>query len=185
MATARTLVVLLLTVAVAGCLGAWSDPSDSDGRINYETYVFDDGGAESPAIDGGIRYPTENHTPREFYLTLVATDEEAARFDRAGLDDDTERFVDRTDFDRSFIVVFQAFPASSVPDYRVEALEWRDGELHLSVDDSSDGGTDDVTVETLLVVVDRGDRGVPDSVTVTTEEGVSISIERVATTLRR
>lgn len=177
MEPARALVVLLVLAVTAGCLGAVGGPapgSSPDDSVSSETHVFDHASPE-PAIDGGIGYPTEGDEPPPFYVTVVASAEEASRFEPAILEPEAEEFVEGTDFDRQFLVVVEAFPASSQPDYRVERLEWTDDALHLSVDDSSDGGTADVTVETLLVRVDRDGRAVPDEVRVTTEEGETFS----------
>lgn len=172
MVPARTLVVLSLVV-LAGCLGTAGESAPGDG-VTYETHVFDHASPE-PAIEGGIRYPTADEESRPFHVTVVASADGVARFDAAVLEPEAERFVEETDFDRQFLVVVEAFPASSEPDYRIERLEWDDDSLHLFVDDSSDGGTMDVTVETLLVRVDRDGRGIPDVVTVTTDEGETFS----------
>ena len=190
----RPLPVLLVALlfVVAGCLGspggAVRDTTDgsptpsgdrtpgSDGEpIAHETYAFDHAGVDEPAIEGGIRYPRDGQAPTQLYATIVTTDAETERFHRDVLDEGAERFVDATDLDRSYLVVFQAYPASSRPDYRVVAARRSGEDLRLRVNDSSEVRTTDVTVETLLVRVERDGRDPPRSVTVTTEAGVSVT----------
>lgn len=140
---------------------------------NYDTYVFDHAGAPAPAIEGGIVYDVENYTTRR-YVTLVTTQPEAdKRFNRSVLDADARAFVENTSFEESYLVVFQSFPASSSPDYRVESVG-RDGEVvNLRANDSAFGGTSDVTVETLLVRLPRGEAP-PERAVVVTEENATV-----------
>ncbi|MDZ5810616.1 hypothetical protein U4E84_04555 [Halorubrum sp. AD140] len=174
--TARALRVGVAALAclalLAGCVGP-SEPADpSDGPTtgtpvtDYETFVFDLAPSADPVIEGGIA--TDDESGEQHYVTVLTDGTETDRFDASLLPADAAEFVDAVSFERELLVVIQAFPASSVPDYRVESIA-RDGPtLHLSIDDSSDGGTDDVTVETVLVRL-PGDA--PDNVVVTTEEG--------------
>jgi hypothetical protein len=139
----------------------------------YETYVFDHAGAPAPAIEGGIVYDVENYTTRR-YVTLVTNQSEAdERFNRSVLDAEAQAFVENTSFEDSYLVVFQAFPASSTPDYRVESVG-RDGAVvNLRVNDSAFVGTADITVETLLVRLPRGEAP-PERAVVTTEENATV-----------
>jgi hypothetical protein len=133
---------------------------------DYETFVFDLAPSADPVIEGGIAVDDEYDD--EFYVTILESGDETDRFNRSLLPTDAGEFVDATSFEDESLVVIQAFPASSVPDYRVESVA-RDGPtLHVSINDSSAGGTDDVTVETVLVRV-PGDT--PDDVVVTTQDG--------------
>lgn len=132
----------------------------------YESYVFDHAGVDAPAIEGGITYRDGDYTTR-FYATVVdaaSTD----RFNHSVLDAEASAFVDDTDFASASIVVIQAFPASSTPDYRVESVRRTAGALRVAINDSSEGATADITVETLLL---RVEGEAPESVTVRTEEG--------------
>ena len=133
---------------------------------DYETFAFDLGASPDPVIEGGIEVGDE--FDEQYYVTVLTTPEETARFNRSLLPSDAEAFVDDVSFDDELLVVIQAFPASSVPDYRIEVIA-RDGPtLIMEINDSSAGGTDDITVETLLV---RIPGETPDNVIVTTEEG--------------
>jgi len=133
---------------------------------DYETLVFDSSPSGDPVIEGGIA-PGDEFEER-YYVTVIPSADETDRFNRSLLPTDAGEFVDATAFEDASLVVIQAFPASSVPDYRVESVH-RDGPtLVVSTDDSSAGGTDDVTVETMLLRVPGED---PDDVVVTTGEG--------------
>lgn len=182
--TLRATVACATLVALAGCLGAstGADPPSP----TYETYVFDHGGHDAPAIEGGVQYPEDAHGPRQRYVTVVASEADADRFDRSVLDDGAEAFVDNTSFEDSYLVVVQEFPASSSPDYRVESVEREGDTLRLRINDSSEIRTADITVETVLVRV-HGDP--PERVAVTTEEGHTFDstegvVTRTATTER-
>ncbi|MFB6107564.1 MAG: hypothetical protein ABEJ82_01830 [Haloplanus sp.] len=169
----RARLVLLATVLLAGCLGAPGTGSpDRAGTPAFEARVFDHAGVDRVAIEGGLRYDPDRSTVARYYVTTVTSTAETARFDRSVVHGGAWAFIENTSFDRSYLVVIQATPASSVPDYRVESVRQQDGTLHVAVDDSSRGGTADVTVETVLLRV-RGDP--PDQVTVRTEEGRTFS----------
>lgn len=135
-----------------------------------ETYVSDQYSNDASAVEGGIVFPNDS-TDRTFYATPVASKNEPERFDASVLEEPAEALVANTSFENSYLVVIQAFPASSAPDYRVEGIDRTGNGLHLRINDSSRYGTDDVTVETLLVRVPK-DGAVPDLVSVTTEDGV-------------
>lgn len=173
------LAVALLVVA-AGCLGAGvpgtpesenDDDRDRDRTVtaapDYRTHVLDRYHDRAP-IRGGIRAVDPVRTKR--YVTLVTSRSDVERFRFGELDAETAAFVNRTGFETSYLIVVQTFPASSHPDYRVEDLRRAGGTVRLSINDSSRGGTSDITVETLLVRVNHGDRTPPDRAVVTTEE---------------
>ncbi len=182
--TLRVVLGCALILALAGCLGgvAGDGPTTETSQPTqpaYETYVFDHGGHDAPAVEGGVAYPEGASGSSQRYVTVVASGSDADRFDREVLDDDAEAFVASTSFEESYLVVIQEFPASSAPDYRVESTERADDTLRLRINDSSRGGTDDITVETLLVRV-HGDP--PERVQVTTQAGATFdSTEGVAT----
>lgn len=172
-------VVLLCFITLAGCIDtsgtgdtpttATTTPGDGpklgEPVPDYETFVFDLGPSSQPVIEGGIA--VEDEFEEQYYVTMLTSASETDRFDRSRLPADAGEFVNTVAFEEELLVVIQAFPASSVPDYRVETVA-RDGPtLHLEINDSSAGGTDDVTVETLLV---RVPGETPDNVIVTTEE---------------
>lgn len=148
-------------------------PARTDGPIDvtYESYVFDHGPASDPAIAGGIRFPEEYDRDGATYVTTVATEAETDRFNRSILDSGATAFVDETDFESASIVVLQLYPASSVPDVRAESVR-RDGDtLLVATNRSRAYGTDDITVETLLLRV-HGDP--PEAVSVTSEDGETV-----------
>ncbi|MFB6151057.1 MAG: hypothetical protein ABEJ40_04555 [Haloarculaceae archaeon] len=134
----------------------------------YEVHVFDHWETGSAAIEGGIAYETSGEYATRFYATTVATAGEAERFNHSVLRPAASAFVRNTSFEEASLVVIQAFPASSHPDYRVESVRRDGGTLRVAINDSSFGGTADVTVETVLLRV-PGDA--PERVAVTTEEG--------------
>ena len=140
-----------------------------------DVHVVDSNPGKPRLIEGGIAAtgPGDDGVSARYYVTTVPTRSEAeARFDRRALGPDGLDFLDATDFGTASLVVVQISPHSSVPDHRVESVHREDGSLALTLNDSSPGRTDDVTVETVLV---RIDGPVPESVTVTTDDGVSWS----------
>lgn len=185
----RALVVAAFLV-VAGCLGAGgpdaavnsgtttteTEGTDTDAAsLPHEAVVFDHAGEGSPAVEGGIADgSTDGDHRTRYYASLVASREATDRFDDAVLTAEASAFVTETNFSRSVLAVVQAYPASSAPDYRVERAT-REGEaVHLRINDSAPGGTADVTVETLLVRLPRGDDP-PDRLVVTTETGTTFN----------
>lgn len=164
---------LLVIVLFSGCIaGPAAVPGTDDAGSSpaYESFVFDYGG-DRPAIEGGLR-SNQDPTRARYYVTTVTSESEAVAFDRSVLDATARLFVSNTSYDQSFLVVFQVSPASSMPDHRVEAVRREDGTLRVSVNDSSSRGTNDVTVETVLLRV-RGPP--PERVTVLTEEGHTVA----------
>jgi len=180
-------IALLVLILAAGCLGGGvpessgtSSPTtsavgDGDDRNrtataapDYRTHVLDRYHDRAP-VRGGIAAAEDVRTRR--YATLATSSADVDRFRFGQLGAETAAFVNRTDFATSYLVVVQTFPASSYPDYRVEDLRRAGGTVRLSINDSSRGATTDITVETLLVRVDRDDRAPPDRAVVTTEEG--------------
>lgn len=162
----RVVVGGVLLVVLAGCIGA--STAGGDAEPEYEAFVFDHGGHDSPAVEGGVEYPDGAYGPQQNYVTLVTSEADADRFNRSVLDDGAAAFVANTSFEDSYLVVIQEFPASSVPDYRVESARRSGDTLRVRVNDSSEIATADITVETVLVRVE-GDP--PGRVEVTTHEG--------------
>lgn len=169
--------LVLATGCVAGPTGgspertppAATATPDAAPVAEYEGHVFDHWETGSPAIEGGIAYAPGREYTERYYVTTVATAAEADRFNSSVLRPAANAFVRNTTFRNATLVVIQAFPASSHPDYRVESVRRRDGTLEVAINDSSRGGTADITVETVLLrVPDPVDR-----VAVTTEDGVT------------
>lgn len=164
-------------VVLAGCTGIPSGPATETGAptdLIYESYVFDHTDVDGAAIEGGIMYPNGGTGPTKYYVTLVESAQSADRFNHNVLDATASAFIRNTSFDESSIIVIQVFPANSHPDYRVDSVHPSDEGLAITINDSSTGGTADITVETVLLRV-HGD--IPSPVTVTTEEGRQFSTE--------
>ena len=172
------LACLALLAGCAAAPGSTDTPTETpttapDGGSNvgvpvtdYGTFVFDSSPFADPVIEGGI-VPGDEFEER-YYVTTITSADGTDRFNRTLLPSDAGEFVDNVSYVDASLVVIQAFPASSVPDYRVESVH-RDGPtLVVSINDSSASGTTDVTVETVLLRVPGED---PDGVVVTTEEG--------------
>lgn len=144
---------------------------------DFETTVFDHADIGMPIVEGGIDFDLDPMASRH----LVDVFDTAAALDRfhldrlESIDSESAVFVRDTDPDESYLVAFQAFPASSHPDYRVERIERITNDVHLRVTDESEGGTADITVETLLVRIPRNGDSAPRHATVTTEEGRTYS----------
>lgn len=183
------IVVLVCLTLLAGCVEpsgpidtsagtATPTAPDSGSQIgepvtDYETHVFDLGPSSNSVIQDGIE--ANDEFDEQYYVTILVAANETDRFNRSLLPADASEFVDAVSFEDQLLVVIQTFPASSVPDYRVEMVA-RDGPtLLIYINGSSNGGTDDVTVETVFVRV-PGDT--PDNVIVTTEEGATFEIGR-------
>lgn len=186
-AAAALLVAALLVLP--GCAGGPGDALTTDPRTQtttdlptsqtdgaeplatsaIETAVVDSSPGGGAVIEGGIAAPAaapDSVTTR--YVTVVASASAADRFDHDGLSANASALVRTTSFEDSYLVVIQSFPESSHPDYRLESALRTTGGLYLDVNDSSDGGTADITVETMILRV-PGEP--PDIVTVTTEAG--------------
>ncbi len=166
-------------VVLAGCTASPVSPGGdspsspgqttlTNGDVAFESYVFDHADAGSPAIEGGIAYPLDEPSTTRFYVTVVDSPSAADRFNHSVLDPEASAFVRNTNFEESALMVIQTFPASSAPDYRVESVRRTDDGLGVRINDSSEGGTADITVETVLL---RVPGETPSTVTITTEEG--------------
>ncbi|MFB6106951.1 MAG: hypothetical protein ABEJ70_08260 [Halobacteriaceae archaeon] len=183
--------VLLALALTAGCLGGagagtpaattgapTTSTTTTDGTVAVttdaplavEALAFDHADTGSTAIEGGVRYDPGSRA-RRYYATLLTARAETDRLDAGVLPADAAAFVNATDFDESVLGVVQFFPASSAPDYRVVAATRAGDAVRLSVDDAAPGRTADVTVETLLVRLPRGETA-PDRLVVTTGDGV-------------
>lgn len=161
--------LLFVAVLLGGCLASPGPvPGDDASSPAYEYHVFDHAGVDGAAIEGGIQYDQDGEYTTRYYVTTVESEDETERFDRSVLGAEARAFVANTSFDESYLVVVQAFPASSSPDYRVESVSREAGTLDVAVDDSSRARTSDITVETVLLRVEGQP---PDVVTVRTEEG--------------
>ena len=175
--------VLVLGVLLAGLTALVHDETPSS-VPEHETFVFDHSGG--PVVEGGIAY--ESAAGAELYhVTLVTSREEMDRFNdslfaesgglRRYLSEDVRPFLNGTDFDEASLVVVEAYPRSSSPDYRVERVVREGDTVTLRINDSSRGGTDDITVETLLVRVSHDGRGPPARAVVGTEDGFVLDSE--------
>lgn len=163
-------------LVLAGC-GGVGTPTDADtttsppsmnGPVDYEVMVFDTGFADQPLIEGGLSPSLGDHGNASYYATLLTQANETDRFDWNALPESASEFVNDTDFDRASILVVQAFPKSSVPDYRVESVIRSGDALDVRINDSSGVGTDDITLETVLIRVDH-DGPPPPSARITTQ----------------
>jgi len=144
---------------------------------DYETHVVDHADIGGPIIDGGVAFDVDPMASRHV-VEIIGSAGAAGRFDLETLesiDAAATQFVEETDFETAYLLVFQAFPASSKPDYRVTRIERLTDDIHLRVTDVSEGGTADVTVETLLVRLPLDGNSPPRHATVTTEDGVTYS----------
>ncbi len=169
---------VVVVVLLAGCLGGpgagtteMATPSSTAPSLGpaYEAHVFDSSPHQTAPVEGGLDAPAGGTDPSSGRtdVTTIGTESEAGwRFNRSLLPTDAADFVDETDFGDAFLVVVQTYPASSVPDAKVEAVSRDGGTLSLTLDDSSDHGTDDLTVEPLLI---RKAGPVPGSVRLTDE----------------
>ena len=178
--TTPTIIASILLVVLAGCTGAGpnlptSPQNDAQTPISaYETHAFDYGGTDAAVINGGITYQRVGNVSR-YYVTQVTSEKSTSRFNSSLLDDEASSFVAATDYTNESLIVVQAFPASSAPDYRVETLTRKDNTPAVQINDSSAGGTADITVETLLIRLPTGNQGPPDQVTITTEDGLTFN----------
>ncbi len=176
-------------LGLAGCLGApevggsdgGTDPGGSPttavpGDREYESYVFDHAGRDRRVLEGGLAYVIEENG-HERYAALITDESGADRFDRELLrsmgEEAAVEFVDATDFGVSYLVVYQVFPHSSVPDHRVTDVTVADDAVEVGVDDTSEGGTDDITLETVIVRIERGDGPPPSGAVVVDEDGAT------------
>lgn len=177
--------VLALLVVLAGCIGGPVDVADGgDGTVTatttptptpaqptVDTHVLDTSPYGPTVVEGGVAAQVDDTRTSRYYVTTIGGAGEATdRLNRSEIGGDGRAFVDATDFETSFLVVIQVFPHSSVPDHRVDSVRRSGGTLSLVVNDSSRGGTADITLETMLVRVEGAP---PESVRVTTDEGFS------------
>ncbi|MFB6253513.1 MAG: hypothetical protein ABEI06_02770 [Halobacteriaceae archaeon] len=160
--------VLILT---AGCIS----PANTTGSKipSYESYVFDHGGTGSPIIEGGITYNFDSNYTQKFYVTTVTSPSEVSRFNMSALPTQARQFINQTDFSSAYLIVIQAFPESSVPNYRIESLMKKNGKVTVHINDSSTISTADITIETILIRVHDSP---PTNVRVVTEENVSFQM---------
>jgi len=146
------------------------------GSPGYDVTVFDSGWTGYPILEDGLVYPDDFEANASYYATLLTDASDTERFNRSQLTDDAEQFVDETDFETASLVVVQAYPKSSVPDYRVESMT-RDGDrLDIRINDSSEMGTDDITLETVLIRVEH-DGTPPSEARIETQTGVTFDTD--------
>lgn len=205
----RRAVAALLTLAVllAGCTGApgvagpredttttpptttpptTTPPTTTPGHapggaVSEAVVVFDHAGLGGPVVEGGLTYAPENTTVRRTAV-LVGDPADRSLFNHTLLErtsPDAATLVSETDLSNASLLVFQVTPASSVPDYRVENVTRADGTVTVSLNDSSDAGTADITVETVIVRVAGPD---PERVVFRTEENVTVTADAAAGT---
>ncbi|MFB6218662.1 MAG: hypothetical protein ABEH77_05700 [Halobacteriaceae archaeon] len=169
-----------VTGAVAGCTaiepGATTTPAPTPHEPAYDAHTFDHADLGGAVVEGGIAYPEAFDTRRYVALLTTAADRDRIRLDLVRRADPTAaEFVAETQFDAGYLVVYQEFPLSSEPDYRVTEVVRDGAAVRVAIDNSSEYGTDDITVETVLVRVAREGLAPPERAVVTTEEGVSAS----------
>jgi hypothetical protein len=173
-ALAALAVAAVLVLAGCGGTGPGSGtttPTTPDPSPEYSATVFDSGPTDHPIIEGGL-VPSEEFGNTSHYVSLLTDASDTDRFNRSRLPEDAAQFVDETDFETASLVVVQAYPKSSVPDYRVESVT-RDGDtLDIGINDSSEMGTDDITLETVLLRVDH-DGTPPSEARIETQNGVT------------
>jgi len=179
--------VLTVVLAFAGCSGtgpvgdATDAPSPSENE-SYAVVVFDSGPTEYPVLEGGVQPDITPPPVGRHYATLLTTSEAADRFNHSVIPDNASTFIKATDFETASLLVVQAYPKSSVPDYRVESVT-RDGDrLHVRINDSSNIGTDDITLETVIVRVDH-DGNAPQSATIETQGNDTFDTDDEGTTV--
>lgn len=185
---------LVILVVLAGCTtgftpGDEASPSPTPSPITTDTstpgtssveyLTFDIGGIGLEVLEGGITI-SDGPPTEQYYIKTIANETATSRFNRSILPPQASAFVDNTSFDDSFLVVLQAFPKSSVPDYRVESISRDGGTLHIAINDSSRYATDDITVETVLIRVSGTP---PNQVSVTTEDNATFDRTEVVTTV--
>ncbi len=160
-------------LAVAFTAGLAAEPLVIE---EYESVVFDHADIGRPIFDGGVEFDDARVNRHD--VELFESEADIDRFDLdtlESIDRSAADFVRGTDFESAYLVGFQALPASSHPDYRVERIERITDDIHLHVTDASEGGTADITVETLLVRIPRNGDSAPRHATVTTEAGRTYS----------
>lgn len=176
LATVAVATVLVLT----GCGGTGpgsgtTTPTTPNPAPEYSATVFDSGPTDQPIIDGGL-VPDDQFGNTSYYATLLTDASDTDRFNRSRLPDDAAQFVEETDFETASLVVVQAYPKSSVPDYRVESVTRDDDTLDIGINDSSEVGTDDITLETVLIRVAH-DGTPPSGAAIQTQDGVTFDTE--------
>lgn len=125
--------------------------TNSGAGVDFESKVFDHSpGIEKPMVENGLSADGENLVSMNF-LDLLTSKEDLKFFDFSSIPQDSEDFINSTNFDRSYLFVFQEFPDSSVPDYDLKGASRVGDTVNLFMDDSSTAGTTDITVETVLV----------------------------------
>lgn len=178
---------LCLLLLLAGCTSVpapgttaspTTDPETTAGTTTtdrnvtgYETLAIDSSG-RYPFVEGGIAFEDDPGPEERQYLTVIASADGTDRLNYSAIDEGgaVRTFVEDTDFSTTVLLVFEEYPDSSVPDYRVEEVRRQGTALRVRVNDSSPYGTDDVTVEHLLVRIPWGDEP-PERVVVVTEDG--------------
>ncbi len=121
-----------------------------DNEVSYGVYVFDHSGVGGSIIENGLEYDPEN-VGRQNFIDIVNSKEESKKFDYSLIDNRVVSFIDSTNFDKSCLLVFQEFPASTEPDYEIKSIQKYSGNLKVYVGHSSQTGTDDITIETMLI----------------------------------
>jgi len=186
---ALTTVAVASVLVLAGCGGA--GPADGTttepptptpsatppaGSPDYNVTVFDSGWTGHPILEGGLVYPDDFDANTSYYATLLTDASDTERFNRSQLPDGAEQFVNQTNFETVSLVVVQSYPKSSVPDYRVESVTRDGGRLDIRINDSSEIGTDDITLETVLIRVQH-DGTPPNEVRIETQAGVTFDTD--------
>jgi hypothetical protein len=134
--------------------------------VRYEYTAVDQGDFGSPLVEGGVEYGDED---RDRYATAIESPAGLTRVNRSQLRPETVAFLNATDFEDAFLVAYQEYPDSSVPDNAVVGANRTGGTLSLELTDRGRVGSDDVTLETVFVRVYRDGREPPSTVELDTE----------------
>ncbi len=146
------------------------------GSVQLETFAFDHANLGSPVIENGLKYSIENLETRNFGK-IISSEKEENFFNFSLIPSEPRKFIQSTDFEKSYLVIFQEFPSSSSPDYRIENASREEKQLNISITDSNKSGTTDITVETLLIRIDRNGKNPPEEVKIITEENKTVTLK--------
>jgi len=187
----RLLIVVIVVIMISGCAGGSfqstdddlnsSEPSDNTDlttsepatSLNYGVKTIDYGDG---VIEGGIHRPVELYS---YYVTVIASSDETDRFNSTILEqNEAHDFVFDTNFDESYLIVTQLYPAPSLPDYRVESISRADGGLDIRINNTTNKEQrHDKVVETMLLKISNDQRNTPSNVSVVTQRGTKFETQ--------
>ncbi|WP_415378582.1 hypothetical protein [Halosimplex sp. TS25] len=153
-----------VATALAGCLGdsagpgGTGTPTPNDGTGATDTPDRGNSAA-SLAFNGADRLhrvdaPFPQHDGEDHYLALLTESDHAAAFPTERFQSgDASAFLGETDFSRAAVVVVHDRWSSSVPDLELRDVAVEGSTVSLTSEYPGEGGTDDVTTDTMLVRV--------------------------------